>query len=1255
MKFTITLFFLFAFLQMPLHAQSLSYSGANSFNITSPTHVGAYVIPTQEIKPTGMIFGDSGTKFYMVGSEGDFVIQYSLSTAYDISSRGPIVGYFDVSGEESNPQDVAFNDVGTKMYILGGAGDDVVEYVVAIPWNVSSINKSLNMPVSFNAEAAINTYLSTANEGDNLSGLRFNTNGSKLFIVDYSSDKVFEFSCSAYDISTATIVGDLDISGEELQARAIEFNNDGTVLYAIGYSGDDINSYNLGTSYDLSSLTTKTVSTKLTAEKSPEALLINNDGTKVYVAGFVGQDIKEYALSPGYDFTSISAIPAASTIFETLELNPLGMVFNTDGSKLFIVGSTSERVIEMHLSIPYDISTAILLHTLSIDLEEKIPEGLAFNNTGSMLYVIGSDVGEINEYALSSAFDVSSSTHLGAISVSIAATDNETSPRDIYFNTDGSKLFVLAGSTDRIYQFTLSSDYNLSTLATDIDGFYSVNSVDTRTEGFAFNTDGSKFYIAGDTGDDINEFTLTNNFDLTSGIITNTNTFSVSSEEGTISDIKFNGDGSRFYITGTGDDEMNQYYSKGLFPETPNDGTIDDTTKPFLITLTGDTFFASSGIFTASEVTIGNVPLGLTAVLTLNSATEAQLSFIGKANSHINSDEAAANLIFTFTDAAFTSSNAVDVSFAVGQTNVLSIDFIECADNEIVYNGTTWTGGNNSGVPNDSATDLTKGIRTQGNITITANTNCDCLHVESGKTLTVADGVELTVANSLELNGDIRLLGTAQLKQTHTGVKNASGAGNLYKDVKGNLKNVYQSSYWSSPVTTNGETYNIKGVLKDGTTPLTETNTPLDINFSADFDGDYTTSPITLSTRWLAKFVNSGDWTRQINESTTLLNPVEGFNKKSTGNSTGQNYTFVGKPNDGDYTSEIAAYGSGTWSVLGNPYPTPIKADTFISDNAGVIVGTLYFYDSGDDTSHYTGEYLGGYATRTSGVGAPASGLGGVRTKTPDENIDIGQGFFVEASASGGTINFNNAQRVFDIVGSSTEVYHKNNAVAKKKSFPILRIGFEFLLTDQTYHRQVSVGLRGLTAEYEDGYEAEMWDYKSTDMALKIENKDFPYAITGIEDFDQSLMIPLKVQTNLNREVTFKIDNMTDIDSEVYLYDNVTQNYFDITSVDAIVNLDAGVYNDRFFITFNQTVLGLDVREINKFTVKNQDKQLVISSKEILEDVQVYNLLGQNVASKKNHLKETEVKVNILNLKKGIYIIRVRNSKGSFSKKISVY
>ncbi|WP_422894425.1 T9SS type A sorting domain-containing protein [Polaribacter atrinae] len=61
-----------------------------------------------------------------------------------------------------------------------------------------------------------------------------------------------------------------------------------------------------------------------------------------------------------------------------------------------------------------------------------------------------------------------------------------------------------------------------------------------------------------------------------------------------------------------------------------------------------------------------------------------------------------------------------------------------------------------------------------------------------------------------------------------------------------------------------------------------------------------------------------------------------------------------------------------------------------------------------------------------------------------------------------------------------------------------------------------------------------------------------------------------------------------------------------------------------------------------------------MSSKEVIEKVQIYNLLGQNVTTKINLLKQPEVKVNTASFNKGIYIVRVKNSNGSFTKKINI-
>ena len=299
------------------------------------------------------------------------------------------------------------------------------------------------------------------------------------------------------------------------------------------------------------------------------------------------------------------------------------------------------------------------------------------------------------------------------------------------------------------------------------------------------------------------------------------------------------------------------------------------------------------------------------------------LTFTGTATNHADSDDVA-NLTFTFTDDAFASSDATDVALAVGHTNVLGIDFNFCID-EIVYESGAWTGGNNAGVPDDSPTDLVKGVNVRENVTITADVNCDCLRIDSGITLTVADGIKLEVTNLLQMEGDLRLNGDAQLLQTFSGAKNDSGTGNLTVDQTSATNNVYQSGYWTAPATTNGSTFTIGGVMKDGTT-----STPQDITFTDihTLDGDGTTSPITVSGRWLARISNALTWTSFLDPATEIFNPGEAYNMKGTGGSDGsstQNYSFVGYPNAGDYSltiDDVRLY------LIGNPYPSAFRCQS---------------------------------------------------------------------------------------------------------------------------------------------------------------------------------------------------------------------------------------------------------------------------------------------------------------------------------------
>ena len=1258
-----------------LNAQSLSYSGTNSFNISAPTHLNANIVPSLERTPTGIAFGDNGTKVYLVGTQGDFVVQYDLSTAYEYSSRGTIQSSYRMNSEETSVQDIIFNDVGTRMYITGQQGDDITQYTLSTAWDVSTATS----PVVFDADAAIDTFLGTTTDGDLLTGIRFNDDGSKFYVVDRSADSVFEFSLSTnYDITTAGVVDvELDIIAQQNSARGIEFNNDGTRLYVIGTSGDNVDTFPLTIAYDISSAGTPlTVSTTLD-DTAPQALLLNDDGTTFYICGSGDDEIKEYSISVAYDFSSTITL-VESNAFPTREIAPRGMVFNNDGTKLFVAGDQVNVISELALSTPYDISTNTLSTGLFINNEELQVRGLTFNNTGTTLYIIGANGDEINGYDLSSAYDLTSTiTTTTGSPFNISAEDS--SPSDIYFNNDGTKLYVLGSNGDDLNQYSLSPAYDLTdAIAANLDIAFPLNNVaglviDSAPFGMTFNNDGSKLYIAGNAGNDINEISLSVNFDLSTGTITNTNTFSVNTEEATITDVIFNADGSKFFITGAAGDDMNQYQTKGLLPETStNDGTIDNTTT-LVITITGDTFVdLGTGELTDVQVTIGNLPSEVTGVFALSGGnTIATLTISGNVEAHLNSNDID-NLTFTFTNSAFTSSTAATVANAVGHTNIMGIDYIDCSQ-DIVYNG-SWSGGSGpSGAPDN--TNTASGVSVQADITITADTNCDCLNVANGQTLTVADGVRLTVTNAVELIGNIVLLGDSQLVQTHTDAKNIPGSGTLTLDKTGTLTNVYQSGFWSSPVSDDGLTYTIGGVMKDGTSATT-----LDINFTTihTLNGDGTTVPISIGGRWLAKLTNALDYTRQISASSFNLNPGEGYNMKSTGGIDGsstQNYRFVGSPNDGEYLHTI---GDVKLSLLGNPYPSELDANDFITANTDAIDGTLYFYESGDDTSHVRGLYTGGYATYNGTTGVPFSG-----GKTPDRYISVGQGFFVfrDVANLGGTgtvgtdadIVFNNDQRATSAEGGSSIFFSRNSQTAnksnaeKKKKNKLIRVGFDFAIDEtRNFHRQLAIGFNGNTDEYENGFDSGMFDKQASDMALTVRNYASPCVIIGREYFNKNIEIPLQVFIDQTREVTFSIDGTTNLKRKrIFLKDNVTNEYFNIKKESKTMELAAGTYTDRFSIVFVKTTTVITAKtslteevtsdDINVYH-NNDTEEITINlfNDTSLQKVEVYNLLGQKVKNFNNNENLAKLNFSIAGLKQGFYIVKVISNDSEFSKKIIV-
>jgi DNA-binding beta-propeller fold protein YncE len=101
------------------------------------------------------------------------------------------------------------------------------------------------------------------------------------------------------------------------------------------------------------------------------------------------------------------------------ESNPQGLFFKPDGLKMYVVGSTNDTVNEYNLSTAWDVSTATYLQNFSISAQVANAQGLFFKPDGLKMYVVDSSGNDVNEYDLSSAWNVTTASYLQNFSVAL--------------------------------------------------------------------------------------------------------------------------------------------------------------------------------------------------------------------------------------------------------------------------------------------------------------------------------------------------------------------------------------------------------------------------------------------------------------------------------------------------------------------------------------------------------------------------------------------------------------------------------------------------------------------------------------------------------------------------------------------------------------------------------------------------------------------------------------------------------------------
>lgn len=508
----------------------------------------SFSVSSQETAPNNIAFNDDGTSMYIIGSATDAIYQYTLSTAWDLSTASYASKSFS-TGDDNTPRDFTFNNDGTKIYYVGSTSDTVYQYSLSTAYDISTASTD-------------NKSLSVSSQAGTPTGVELKSDGTKLYISDGGSDAIYQYSLStAFDVSTGSYDSvSFSFSSQGTNTQSIFFSPDGTSLFVCdtASSNDTVYKYSLSTAWDVSTLSYANESFSLAGQDDPFGVAFKSDGSKMYMVGTTSDAVYQYStvaatwtnpdLANGsYDSVSFS--------ISSQETSPVELTFNDDGSKMYVMGIFSRTIYQYTLSTEFDVSTASYDSvSFSVASQLSLAGGFVFNNDGTKLYATGEGGDAVFQYSLSTAYNVGTASY---DSVTLDVSSQEAGANAIEFSTDGTKMYIIGWQNDTVFQYTLTSAFDLST-ASYASKSFSVATQESSPFGLRFNPDGTRMYIVGVSQDKVFQYTLSTAFDVSTASYDSVS-FSVTSQDSNPHALAFKNDGSKLYIVGQSNDTVYQY------------------------------------------------------------------------------------------------------------------------------------------------------------------------------------------------------------------------------------------------------------------------------------------------------------------------------------------------------------------------------------------------------------------------------------------------------------------------------------------------------------------------------------------------------------------------------------------------------------------------------------------------------------------------------------------------------------------------
>ena len=318
------------------------------------------------------------------------------------------------------------------------------------------ISNSFGAMVTHNQTATV-----SMSSGGIVAGVEFNSDGTKMFTSfaqkNGSAYYIEEYNLSKpYDISTRVSAGDSQRceltgleTGNSFSVYDLDFSSDGMRFFVVNRhynndtaGADEVAGFDLTSPYDISTCTFGSVHDEL--------------DTTALTTGSNAGDFDHDTNNRQHKVQSVE--------------------INDDGTKLFLLFYDNEdddvggRLYEYNLSTPYDVSTLSLVLTAGIAVPDSTsgvdnPSGMKFSSDGKRIFIVGHDSRRISQISLNKAYDTSTFTLDGGVSLQTGISPTNTQPRGVTFSGNGLKLYIgndnNQNSADQIMEYDLVCPFNI--------------------------------------------------------------------------------------------------------------------------------------------------------------------------------------------------------------------------------------------------------------------------------------------------------------------------------------------------------------------------------------------------------------------------------------------------------------------------------------------------------------------------------------------------------------------------------------------------------------------------------------------------------------------------------------------------------------------------------------------------------------------------------------------------------------------------